>query len=207
MTRISLVRHGLVANPNEVYYGRLDGFGLAAEGRAQATAAGRYLAGDSVTAIYHSPMLRARQTAEILRAQLAAPVPLEECALLNEIHSPYDGRPTAEMERIHWDFYYDIRPPFEGPGDVLARILTFFEQMCREHPAEHVVGVTHGDPIAFAILWAFSLPVASEGRHRLTTCGVPQSYPAPASISTFTFDYNGRPEAIDFCYSCPSCDM
>jgi probable phosphoglycerate mutase len=207
MIKISLVRHGLVENPDQVYYGRLDGFGLATEGRAQAAAAGRYLAGDSVTAIYHSPMLRARQTAEILRAQLAAPAPLEECALLNEIHSSYDGRPAAEMERIHWDFYYDIRPPFEGPGDVLARMLAFFEHMRDDHPGEHVVGVSHGDPIAFAILWAFSLPVTAEQRKRLTTCGVPEGYPAPASIATFTFNDNGAPEAIDFCYNCPSCDM
>jgi broad specificity phosphatase PhoE len=111
------------------------------------------------------------------------------------------------MERIHWDFYYDIRPPFEGPGDVLARMLAFFERMRDDHPGEHVVGVSHGDPIAFAILWAFSLPVTAEHRKRLTPCGVPEGYPARASVSTFTFNDNGTPEAIDFCYSCPSCDM
>jgi broad specificity phosphatase PhoE len=207
MTRISLVRHGLVENPDRVYYGRLDGFGLAAKGRAQAAAAGRYLAGDSVAAIYHSPMLRARQTALILQAHIHCSAPLIASDLLNEIYSPYDGRSAAEMERLNWDFYHNLTPPYEGPDEVLARILTFFEHACREHPVGHVVGVTHGDPIAFAILWAFSLPIASEGRHRLTTCGVPQSYPAPASISTFTFDYNGRPETVDFCYSCPSCGM
>jgi probable phosphoglycerate mutase len=207
MTRISLVRHGLVANPNEVYYGRLDGFGLAAEGRAQAAAAGRFLAHQGVTAIYHSPMLRAQQTALILQAHIQDSAPLMVSDLLNEIHSPYDGRSVAEMENLNWDFYQNLIPPYERPGDVLARILTFFEHACHEHPAGHVVGVTHGDPIAFAILWAFSLPVASEGRHRLTTCGVPQSYPAPASIATFTFNGNSTPEVIDFCYSCPSCDM
>jgi probable phosphoglycerate mutase len=206
MTKISLVRHGLVENPGQVYYGRLQGFGLAEKGRAQVATAGRFLAHEGVTAIYHSPMLRARQTAEILRAQLAVPVPLIASDLLNEIHSPYDGRPVAEMERINWNFYHNLAPPYEQPVDILARILTFFECACREHPSGHVVGVTHGDPIAFAILWAFSLPVASEGRHNLTTCGVPQSYPAPASISTFTFNDNGGPEAIDFCYNCPSCD-
>jgi broad specificity phosphatase PhoE len=198
------VRHGLVENPGQVYYGRLDGFGLAAEGRAQAAAAGRYLAGDSVATIYHSPMLRARQTAAILRAQLAAPAPLEECALLNEIHSPYDGRPVAEMERIHWDFYYDISPPFEGPADVLARMLAFFERMRDDHPGAHVVGVSHGDPIAFAILWAFSLPVTAEQKKRLTSCGVPDGYPAPASVSTFTFDEESGGDVVDFCYHSPA---
>ena len=57
MTKISLIRHGLVHNPAEVYYGRLPGYGLAALGRAQAAAAGDYLAGAGIVAVYHSPML------------------------------------------------------------------------------------------------------------------------------------------------------
>jgi probable phosphoglycerate mutase len=202
VTRVSLVRHGLVENPGQVYYGRLEGFELAETGRVQAAAAGRYLAGDSVAAIYHSPMLRARQTAEIVRAHLAAPVPLAECALLNEIHSPYDGRPVVEMERIHWDFYFDISPPFEGPDAVLARMLSFFKRMVAEHPGEHLVGVSHGDPIAFAILWAFSRPITADQRKQLSSCGVPDGYPAPASIATFTFEDDGE-DAVDFCYHFP----
>lgn len=202
MTKVSLVRHGLVENPGQVYYGRLRGFGLAEEGRAQTAAAGRHLTHESIAAIYHSPMLRAYQTATILRAQLAVAVPLVESSLLNEIYSPFDGRPAAEMESLNWDFYQNVRPPYEQPEAILTRILAFFQQACREHPAGHVVGVSHGDPIAFAILWAFSLPITAERRHRLTSCGVPESYPAPASISTFTFaDETG--EAIDFCHACP----
>lgn len=203
MTRFSLVRHGLVENPGQVYYGRLEGFALAETGRAQAAAAGRYLAGDSVAALYHSPMLRARQTAEIVQAQLAAPIPLAECALLNEIHSAHDGRPVAEMERIHWDFYYDISPPYEGPDAVLARMLSFFARMVAEHPGQHVVGVSHGDPIAFAILWAFSRPITADQRKQLSSCGVPDGYPAPASIATFTMDDSGE-EVIDFYYHSPA---
>ena len=78
MTKISLIRHGLVHNPAEVYYGRLPGFGLAELGRAQAAAAGDYLAGAGIVAVYHSPMLRAFQTAEIVRSRCAAsatPIP------------------------------------------------------------------------------------------------------------------------------------
>ena len=134
MTKISLVRHGLVENPDQVYYGRLSGFKLADEGREQAAAAGQVLAQDSVAAIYHSPMLRASQTAEILRAQSAEPVPLVECDLLNEIYSPFDGQTIAEMERRNWDCYGDTSAPYEQPAEVLARILAFFQRMRQEHP-------------------------------------------------------------------------
>src|SRR5690606_27369261 len=126
MTTVSLVRHGLVHNPTQIYYGRLPGFSLAETGRAQAAAAGHYLAGRSVEAIYCSPMQRAVETAQIIRAQFPTPAPLAECALLNEIHSAYDGQTVEEMERRDWDFYALATPPHEQPADVLNRILQFF---------------------------------------------------------------------------------
>lgn len=187
MTRISLVRHGLVDNPGRVYYGRLPGFGLADEGRQQAAAAGSYLADRAVVAVYHSPLLRAFQTACIVNARLATPVPLIECALLNEIYSPYDGETHAEMTRRKWDFYHELSPPYEEPDDILARLLAFFEMICRRHAGQHVVGVSHADPIAFAIQWAHGLSLSPEGRRHLQSCGVSDAYPAPASITTFTF--------------------
>jgi len=203
-TTISLLRHGLVENPDAVYYGRLPHFGLAERGRAQATAAGRYLAGTEVSALYHSPMLRARQTAELVAAQLAAPVPLLPCDLLTEIHSPYDGETIAVMEQRHWDFYGEIEPPYETPADILARILAFFAHARAERPGQHVVGVSHGDPIAFAILWAFGRPATSAAKRELSDCGVDDLYPAPASISTFRFDEAGA--LVEYGYYCPHDD-
>lgn len=201
VTTISLVRHGRVENPEAVYYGRLPGFVLAEEGREQAEATGRFLAQDAVSAIYHSPMLRAAQTARIVRDQLAEPVPLVECALLNEIYSPYDGLSLAEMERRNWDFYHELPRPYEQPEEVLARVLAFFERLRREHPGRHVVGVSHGDPIAFAILWAFDRPASTMQKRLLVECGVDDLYPAPASISTFRFSDTGA--LLDYRYHCP----
>ena len=200
-TTISLLRHGLVENPNAVYYGRLPNFGLAAQGRAQATAAGRYLADTDVRVVYHSPMLRARQTAEIVAAQLAVPVPLIVCDLLIEIASPYDGQTIAAMERRNWDFYNEVQPPYETPADILARMLAFFDKVHAEHPGQHIVGVSHGDPIAFAILWAFGRPATTAAKRELAECGIEDLYPAPASVSTFRFGPAGA--LLAYSYHCP----
>jgi|CXWK01.1.fsa_nt_gi broad specificity phosphatase PhoE len=203
MTTISLVRHGLVENPNQVYYGRLAGFGLAQLGRAQAAAAGRLLAAESVAAIYHSPMQRAAETAALLHAQMPAPVPLVESPLLNEIHSPYDGLTVAEMERRNWDFYSQLSTPYEFPNDVLGRVVAFFDMARRRHAGQHVVGVSHGDPIAFAILWAFGRPATAEQRQLLRDCGVAEGYPSHASISSFTWP-DGAPErTVSYRYRTP----
>lgn len=201
MTTIALVRHGLVENPGELYYGRLPSFALADLGRRQAAAAARHLARNPVTAIYHSPMLRACQTAEIIGAGMVATVPVVECALLNEIHSPYDGQTWAEMERRNWDFYGDVVPPYEQPQDILARVHTFFARAREEHPGQHIVGVSHGDPIAFAILWASGRPATVAQKRQLIECGVYTGYPAPASISTFRFDEAGA--LLHYNYHCP----
>lgn len=203
MTTVSLIRHGLVHNPQQVYYGRLPGFSLAEQGRQQAAAAGRYLLDKPIAAIYHSPMLRAAETAEIVRAHCGAEPPLVETPLLNEIHSVYDGRTVKEMEGRDWNFYGDVSPPYEEPADVLERMIAFFELARREHPGGHVVGVSHADPIAFTILWAAGLPLSAEGRKRLTDCGIDDSYPAHASVSTFFFD-ESQGELTGFEYASPS---
>lgn len=203
MTIVSLVRHGFVHNPRQVYYGRLPGFTLAELGRAQAAVAGRLLAREGVVAIYHSPMQRAAETAALIQAELPAAVPIMESGLLNEILSSYDGRPAEEMARRHWDFYSDVAPPFETPEAILARVREFFELVLADHTGQHVVGVSHGDPIAFAILWASGLLVTGEARQRLEVCGVPEGYPSPACVASFYFADNGAGELIGFRYRWP----
>jgi broad specificity phosphatase PhoE len=50
-TLVHLVRHGVVENPRRVVYGRTPGWHLSAEGRAQADAAARRLAGRPIAAV------------------------------------------------------------------------------------------------------------------------------------------------------------
>src|SRR5947209_10013798 len=71
------MRHADVENPNRVLYGHLPGFYLSALGRAQAAAVGQSLRDRGIRRIVHSPLERARETAEIVNAQLPVPVPLE----------------------------------------------------------------------------------------------------------------------------------
>src|ERR1700674_4528238 len=70
------MRHADVENPQGVIYGHLPGFGLSQLGRAQAAAVGQSLRDSRVRRIVHSPLDRARETAEIINAELPAPVPL-----------------------------------------------------------------------------------------------------------------------------------
>lgn len=204
MTKISLIRHGLVDNPHQVYYGRLPGFPLAELGHAQAAAAGDYLSGASVAAVYHSPTLRAFQTADIVRSRSGAGAPLTVCGLLNEIYSPFDGRPASEMDQRDWNFYDGVGPPYEQPADIVARLVKFFDLARQKHPAQHIIGVSHADPIAFAILWACGMPLSAAQRKRLVECGVSDPYPSPASVTTFEFVDSDERKLPNFRYHSPS---
>jgi broad specificity phosphatase PhoE len=195
-TTISFVRHGAFENPDEVYHGRLPGFPLSEQGRREAGAVGALLAArksEPVAAIYTSPMLRTQQTAAIIQAALDPPPLLQEISLLNEIHSPYDGSPRAEMDARDWDFYTGTSFPYEQPDDVLQRVLSFIQRMRRQHAGEHVVAVTHADPIAFLWLWLFEQTLSVDNRKRLDDFGLPVSYPETASITTLRY----RSLAID----------
>ena len=66
---VHLVRHGEVANPQGVLYGRIPGFHLSEDGRLMAKAAADFLAGRDVTVLMSSPLERAIETAEPLAAQ------------------------------------------------------------------------------------------------------------------------------------------
>ncbi len=194
-TTILLIRHGEVENPQGVFYGRLPRFGLSVRGRRQAFAAAEALSAAAPTAkgicinslgppsaIFCSPMLRTRQTAQIITGQIPG-LRLRVSILLNEVCSPYDGSPMAMLENRHWEIYLGIPANYEQPADVLARILKFTDAVLRKFPGERVLAVTHGDLIYFLTQRALGITVTSKKDQTF--------YPAPASISSFIFDEDG----------------
>jgi broad specificity phosphatase PhoE len=192
-TTISFVRHGLVQVHGDVYYGRLLGYRLSAVGVEQVQQAADYLAQKSLAAVYASPLLRARQTAAILLSRYNH-VHLHITGLLNETLSPYDGRTREFMKSINWDDYTGSPLEFEQPLEIIARMFKFINQVRQKYPGRHVAAVSHGDPIAFIILWALGLPVTIQGNPDFARAGFPDTYPAVASISTFTYFTSAKDE-------------
>ena len=185
-TTISFVRHGHVHNPQKIVYGRLPGFGLSETGRQQASAAAAVCRAWNLAAAFSSPQLRARQTADIILAAHSA-LSLSTSPWLDEVHTPYDGYDLSEMTARNWDIYSGVGPEFEQPADLVARLRQFMNHVRQEYPGQHVLAVTHGDPIAFLILWTKSRPLQPDQKETLTSLGLADNYPQPASITTVTF--------------------
>ena len=201
-TCIHLVRHGEVHNPQKILYGRLPRFRLSANGRRQAAAAGHFLSRLPVQAVYTSPMLRARQTAgEILTC--FPQQKLRTSRLLNEVCTAYEGLPGDQVDRRHGDIYTGAEACYEQPGDVFGRLHKFLRRSRRQYPGQHVIAVSHGDVITFAILWARGFEISPRNKNKLRQAGFAASYPAHASITTFTFHSAAADERPGVAYSQP----
>ncbi|MDY7014299.1 MAG: histidine phosphatase family protein [Cyanobacteriota bacterium] len=88
-TRVILVRHGQSTyNAQKRVQGRSDASVLTEKGRMDAQKVGETLSNLNFDAIYHSPLQRATQTAEILHRCLQNPPPLQTSPKLLEIDLP-----------------------------------------------------------------------------------------------------------------------
>lgn len=181
-TTIHLIRHGEVHNPKQILYGRLPHFRLSERGVAEANAVATVLAKQDIEQLYCSPMLRARQTARIIGQQLN--LEPQQSRLLNEVHSPYEGQPLAELEAIDWNMYEGIASEYEQPKDIVARLLRFINRVRRQYPNKTIVGVTHGDIVVFARLWALQKPLTHTERRAI------DPYPQHVSINSLIFHDN-----------------
>ena len=201
-TVLYLVRHGEVHNPKKILYGRLPRFTLSKTGFTQAQAAAKYLQDKSVAAVFSSPLLRARKTAQTILSQHTH-LELRVSKHLIEIYTPYDGDPLVELEARDWDFYTDVQPPYETPDDIFKRIQKFIKIVKRDYSGKQVVAVSHGDIVGFTTVWAKQLPITGDTKRTLFTRTPGFEYPATASVSKFTFYTSELDEVPEYEYIKP----
>jgi broad specificity phosphatase PhoE len=201
-TAIYLVRHGNVHNPKRILYGRLPRFRLSQRGLEEARSVGRFLNGAPISALYCSPLLRARQTAREIHA-FHPGLTLRPSPHLIEVLNPFEGRPSAEVDARQGDVYTGVGPPYEQPSDIVARTLRFFEFARDRHSGENVAAVTHGDVIVFAMLWARGLALTPQNKANLHSLGFTGGYPATGSLTAFTFKTDSPREQPEVRYFKP----
>jgi broad specificity phosphatase PhoE len=154
MSNLFLVRRGRVHNPNEVAYGHLPRFGLDAEGRLDADRAAAVLAVRQIAAIFVSPLLRARQTARVIR-RAVGDVPLHQDVRLreSELARFWQGLPWRELTAVHADLYatFETTPSLIETGETMAAMASRMRSAClgaaRRYPSCAVALVSHRDPI------------------------------------------------------------
>ena len=184
-TTIWLARHGEVHNPDNVLYGRMPRMRLTPEGQRQARALAEFLSARPLAAVYSSPLLRARRTAEAIVAGQPGLGRVRIDSDLIEVRTAWEGHPLASLEAIGWDFYTNPRHPADDSLDgIHARMQRWVRRMLRRHAGGEAVGVSHGDPVLILVGALRGLPLDPR---RL----FPQPYIEPGTVYRLRFDGSG----------------
>ena len=156
---LTLIRHGETpANIDKVWHGSTDS-PLTERGRAQAECVARYAAKNlqtPATAIYASPLQRARKTAAAVGRALELPI-REEPDLREYDLGSWEGRPYSELYRVErlWEKMSED-PDFaphggESPRQVVERFVGALREIAERHAGERAIVVTHGGALSMAL--------------------------------------------------------
>lgn len=151
-TVVHLLRHGEVRNPDRVIYGRMPGFHLSEDGRMMAKAAADFLAGRDITALFSSPMERARETAEPLAAQFGLEVTIDDRLIepWNHFQGLTFGVGEGSLRRPeHWRYLWNPFLPSWGEPyqQVVDRMLAAMADARAAARGHEAVCVSHQLPI------------------------------------------------------------
>jgi len=152
---IIFLRHAQAENNTErILAGRTEGVHLTKTGIEQAERISEYLKPLDISAIYSSPIERAKHTAEIVAKNRSLEVVLDE--RLTEIdmgkftRMNYDDM-FAKYGNIFLKFYENdpiiAEHEVETFPDVQKRVLDMVDHVLKKHKNENVILVTHMDPI------------------------------------------------------------
>ncbi|MCD2498803.1 MULTISPECIES: histidine phosphatase family protein [Microbacterium] len=160
-TRLHLVRHGEVFNPERVLYGRLPGYRLSQAGRAMAGQAADYVAGldRPVGALVCSPLQRTKESAQPFTARFGLAPVVDDRVI--EPTNAFEGKRMrlAVLNPLNWR--YLMRPSVPSWGEpfasIAARMRAAMDDLWDETDDADAVIVSHQAPI-----WITHLSVAGE---------------------------------------------
>ena len=153
MQNIMFIRHGeSVINVNRIVSHDVGVFPLTEKGREQATIVGAQLKGISVKTVYCSPMLRAKETADIIAKALGCGITVDN--RLRERH-------MGELNNKSIEGLGDLRSVmikngFKGLENWKSLNDRVFEFLA-EKREENIIAVTHHDPVKVAVAHAMGL--------------------------------------------------
>jgi len=162
--RLLAIRHGETAWSRERRFAGSRDIPLTADGRRQCTALVQALAGSPIAAIYASPLVRARESAEPLATAQRLPLVFEP-DFREMCFGEWEGLTRDEVSLRFPDDYamWSATPErFAHPGGetltaVADRVARALDSLRARHDKETVVLVSHGIVIRLLVLAALGL--------------------------------------------------
>ena len=153
--QIIFLRHGQAKNNTErVLSGRTPGVPLTDKGITQAQQTAELLEHMNISAIYSSPIQRAKHTAEIVGEHNSIDVQIDD-RLIELDMGKFTGIPYDEIFASHGNVFMKFyngeleiaHNGVETFADVKKRVTSIVDEIIEKHPDQNVVLVTHMDPI------------------------------------------------------------
>ncbi|MDQ4149029.1 MAG: histidine phosphatase family protein [Actinomycetota bacterium] len=186
-----LVRHAITGVTGQKLTGRLPGFSLSEEGRAQAEAVGARLKGAPLNAIYSSPLERCMETAESIAKHHR--VRVESLADMEEVdYGRWQGRSMKALYGSKAWTQLRARPAdFRFPGgetirEAQVRGMRAVEALRQKHPKRAVLVCSHADMIRLVVAGYLGLGLDLYDRISI----------APASVTTLNVG-DGTPRLLN----------
>ncbi len=155
MGQIIFLRHGQARNNTErILAGRTDGVPLTDTGVRQSEHTAELLEHMGISAIYSSPIQRARHTAEIVGEHNSVDVAVDD-RLIELDMGKFTGMAYDEILNSHGNVFMKFyngeleiaHNGVETFSQVRSRVLEIVDHVLESHPDENVLLVTHMDPI------------------------------------------------------------
>ena len=165
MGSIIFLRHGQALNNTQrILAGRTPGIPLTEKGIDQAEKAAKFLEDMNISAIYSSPIERAKSTAQIVGNHNSIDVKIDD-RLIELDMGKFTGVPYDEIFSSHGNVFMKFykgeleiaHNGVETFTDVKKRVLGIVDHVIENHPNENVVLVTHMDPIKAMLSTILSL--------------------------------------------------
>ena len=200
VTRVHLLRHGEVHNPQGVLYGRLPGYGLSERGHAMARRVADTVADRDVVYVGSSPLQRTQETAAPIAEKLGLEIVTDERII--EAGNVFEGLRFGVGAGVlahprHWRHLRNpFRPSWGEPyAEQVVRVREAMDDAAEQADGHEALLVSHQLPI-----WATRLAV--EGRRlwhdpRKRECSL-------ASLTTFTYEDD---RIVSVAYSEPAADL
>lgn len=147
-TTYYFIRHAQVYNPKQILYGRKPRFKLSDAGRRKVLQIAQQMKKEQISVIFASPMLRARQTAEIIGTVLNLKSHTSE--LLNEVRLFCEGVKVEHYHTHIQQYLYsdkNIKKGQESIESIGERMVRFVNRTHQKFPDKKIIAVSHGDPI------------------------------------------------------------
>lgn len=147
-TNIYFVRHGEVINPDQIWYGRLPFFGLSEKGKSNIENTAKFLLTKHIDVIYASPLLRAKQSAQIIKKTLGLRK-IHYSKYILEVNSSYQGQPLSFLNAIQYRVFKtpDNKTAGETIEQLSQRMQKFISKIVKLYRGKNIVVISHGDPI------------------------------------------------------------